>query len=61
MAICKYSKFPTYEPSSYELSKMQMCVTSASGVSGIAACPLSPIADNPSAIAPPTPSPSSSQ
>ena len=56
MVICKYSKFLTYEPSRYELSKLQMRVTSASDVSEIAACPLSPIADDPLALPSSTPS-----
>ena len=47
------TKSPTYEPSSCELSKMRTCVLSASGVSDIAACPPSPVAENPS----PLPSP----
>ena len=38
-----------------------MCVPSASGVSQIAVCPPSPIADDPSALPSPTSSPSSSQ
>ena len=33
-----YSKSPTYEPSSCELSKMQTCVPSMSGMSEIALC-----------------------
>ncbi|XP_057576166.1 alpha/beta hydrolase domain-containing protein 17C isoform X3 [Hippopotamus amphibius kiboko] len=44
-----------------ELSKMRTSVPSPSGVSDTAACPLSPIAGNPSALPPPTSSPSSSQ
>ena len=53
----QYSKSPTYEPSSCELSKMRTCIPSTSGVSEIAACPSSPIADDPSALPSPTSSP----
>ena len=56
-----YSKSPTYEPSSCELSKMRTCVPLMSGVSEIAACLPSPIADDPSALPSPTSSPSTSQ
>ena len=56
-----YSKSPTYELSSWKLWKMWMCIPSGSGVSEIAAGPLSPVADNPSALPSPTFSPSSSQ
>ena len=42
-------------------SKEPEPVPSTSGVSDIAACPLSPIADDPSALPSPTSSPSSSQ
>ena len=44
-----------------ESSKEPEPVPSISGVSEIAACPLSPIADNPSALPSPTSSPSSTQ
>ena len=44
-----------------ESSKEPELVPSTSGVSEIAACPPSPIADNPSALPSPTSSPSSSQ
>lgn len=49
------SKSSTYRPSSWELSKMSTCVPSVSGMSDIAACPLSPIADDPSAWPSPPP------
>ena len=52
-----YSKSPTYEPSSCKDSKMQMCVPSMPGMSEIAACSLSPIADDPSALPSPPPLP----
>ena len=44
----RYSKSPTYKPSSCELSKVRTCVPSTSGMSEITARP--PIADNPSAV-----------
>ena len=44
-----------------ESSKEPYPVSSASGMSEIAACPLSSIADDPSALPSPTSSPSSSQ
>ena len=44
-----------------ESSKEPEPVPSTSGMSDIAACPLSPIADDPSALPSPTSSPSSSQ
>ena len=44
-----------------ESSKEPESVPSTSGVSDVAACPPSPIADNPSALPSPTSSPSSSQ
>ena len=53
----KYSKSPTYEPSSWELSKVWMCV---SGVSETAASPTSLITEDPSILPPPS-SPSSNQ
>ena len=56
-----YSKSPTYEPSSWNLWKMWMCVPSGSDVSEIAAGPLSPVFGDPSAPSSPTFSPSSSQ
>ena len=43
------------------LTKMQTCVPSVSGRSEIAACPLSPVASNPTVLPSPTFSPSSSQ
>ena len=49
------------EPSSCELSKRRTCFPSMSGVSDTAACPPSHTADDPSALPPPTSSPSSSQ
>ena len=51
---CKYRKFPTYQSSSCKLSKMRKCIPSTSGVSEIAADPLSPLADDPSAPSSPT-------
>ena len=56
-----YSRSITCEPSCCELSEMQTCNTATSGLSEIAACPLSPVADSPSALPSPTSSPSSSQ
>ena len=47
--------------SSCELSKMRMCIPSTLGMSEIAACPASSIAEDPSALPSPTSSPSSSQ
>ena len=52
-----YSKSPTYESSSCELSKMGMCIPSTLGMSEIASCPLSPLADNPSVLCLPPPLP----
>ena len=61
VCIYVYSKYPTNELSSLELSKMQTSVPSTSGVSEIAACPPSPIAGgDPSALPSPTSSLSSS-
>ena len=45
----KYQK-TTYEPWSLDLSKMRTCIPSVLGVSEIAACPPSPVADGPSAL-----------
>ena len=53
-----YTKSPTFEPSSCEFSKIQVCVPSVSDVSEIAACPPSPIVDNPLSLLSPTSSPS---
>ena len=61
-----YSKFSTYKHSNWELSEMQTCIwfqqgtrtCSINSMSGIAACPPSPIADDPPA---PTPFPSPTQ
>ena len=50
LALLHYNKPPTCEPSS--------CKLSMSGLSETAACPPSPIADNPSALPSPTSSPS---
>ena len=44
----EYSKSPTRESSSCKLSKTQMWIPSMSGVSETAACPPSPITDDPS-------------
>ena len=55
------SKSPIYKPSSQELSKMQTCVPSVTNMNEIAACPPSPIADDPSALPSLTSSHSSSQ
>ena len=52
---------PTYKSSGYELPKMWNCVPSTSGVSKTAACPPSPVADDPSVLPSPTSSPSSCQ
>ena len=69
MTIIMYSKSPTYEPSSSNFQRYELAsgsirkpepVPSTSGVSEIVACPLSPIADDPSALPSPTSSPSSS-
>ena len=56
-----YSKSPVYDPSGCELSKMQICIPSASAMSEIAACPPSPVADSPSTLPSPLSSPLSSQ
>ena len=53
LALLHYNKPPTCEPSG--------CKLSMSGLSENAACPPSPIADDPSALPSPTASPSSSQ
>ena len=46
-----------YKPSSYELSKVQTCGPSVSGVSDAAAGPASPVADDPLALPSPPPLP----
>ena len=56
--ILRYNKSPRYEPSSCTLWKMQRCVPSTSGINDMAACPPSPIADDPSALPSPASSPS---
>ena len=56
-----YRKSPTYNPSSCGLSKVQTCSPSTSDMSDAPAGPASPVADSPSALPPPTSSPSSSQ
>ena len=56
--ILRYSKSPPYEPSSCTLWKMQRCVPSTSGINEMAACPPSPIADDPSGLPSPASSPS---
>ena len=52
-----YSRSPTYKPC--ELSKMQTCVPSISGVRETEACPPPPTADDASALPSPTSSPCS--
>ena len=56
-----YRKSPTYKPSSCELSKVQTCGPSTSDMSDTPAGPASPVTDGPSALPPPSSSPSSSQ
>ena len=56
-----YSKSPTYEPSRWKRWKVWMCIPSGSDVGEIAAGPLSPVVDDPSALPSPTFSPFSSQ
>jgi len=57
--LLQCSKSPTYEPSSCELSKVQMCIPSTSGMSETVACPPPPIADDPLTLPslPPLPPP----
>ena len=52
----RYMKYPAYKPSNCKLSKMWTCVPSTSGLTEVATCSSSPIADDPSAL----PSPPSS-
>ena len=59
--LMTYTKSPTWEPSSCELSRMRVWVPPASGMSDVVARPPSPVADGPSAPPPPTSSPSSNQ
>ena len=54
----RYSKSPPYEPSCCTVSKMGRCVPSTSGTYETAAGPLSPIADDASALPSPISSPS---
>ena len=56
--ILRYSKSPPYEPSCCTVSKMGRCVPSTSGTYETAAGPLSPIADDASALPSPISSPS---
>lgn len=56
--ILRYSKSPPYEPSCCTVSKMGRCVPSTSGTYETAAGPLSPIADDASALLSPISSPS---
>ena len=56
--ILRYSKSPPYEPSCCTVSKMGRCVPSTSGTYEMAAGPLSPIADDASALPSPISSPS---
>ena len=55
------AQVPTYQPSNSELSKTWMCIPATSGVSVIAACSSSPVADNSSALPSRSSCPSSSQ
>ena len=59
--IPEYTKSPMYQHLCCEHSKLQTCIPSTAGVSEVAACPQSRVADDPSALPPPTSSPSSSQ
>ena len=57
LGVLEYSKSPTCEPSNCELSKMCTSVPLMSGLSETAACPPSPMADEPPTLPPLSPLP----
>ena len=60
-SITIYSKCPSYEPPSCEVSNMRMYIPSVSGMCGTATCLLSSTAGDPSTLPSPTPDSSSSE